>query len=283
MKLLAILTMLLVPMMAFGEDYYDEADDEAVMVAEEPEPSLIMECGATKGNTVGLTGVFNDCLRCHTLPNMLVDPADFDEGLPNAYPAKLIRDRGEIVPYLLITAINSDEVFELADYAINNGYKRVIIELFSGGGGVISAKRVIGYMDMMKNAGIIVESRCFGAAFSAAFVIFANGSIGHRYAGTSTMFMTHEMWSFSMFVIETPSDSEEKAEMMRLWQDILNTHLITRQNPDVLGPDGVKPLTKEWLNEVCYKRDHYLSGVDMRNLLGLADIFVQDEGYPAVK
>jgi len=55
-----------------------------------------------------------------------------------------------------------------------------IIELQSGGGGMMAIKRIKSYMDMFKAVGGTIETHVAGFAGSAAFVILVNGSKDYR-------------------------------------------------------------------------------------------------------
>ena len=142
--------------------------------------------------------------------------------------------------------------------------KRVVIEIFSPGGGVFHAQKIISLMDEFKSEGGVVETRSDGASFSAGFYIFAAGSRGHRMVYPYAELMWHEIQSLTGygFVIDTPSSSEEKARVLKHLQKGRNEWLATRGN-----------LTEEELDQKIRNREFWMTGKQAKDY-GFADGFI---------
>ena len=82
---------------------------------------------------------------------------------------------------------------------------------------MMEAWKIISLMDIAKRDGRIVETNVYGFAASGGFLIFASGSKGYRIASPRALLMWHEVWSFKMFSVETPSDKEEEAKTLRFF------------------------------------------------------------------
>jgi ATP-dependent protease ClpP protease subunit len=77
------------------------------------------------------------------------------------------------------------------DWAVATNQDKVIIEIHTTGGPVPELLRIVNYMDWAKRQGVIIETRVYGFALSAGFLIFVNGSKGHRLAHNDALFMIH--------------------------------------------------------------------------------------------
>ena len=110
--------------------------------------------------------------------------------------------------------------------------------------------------------GKIIETRCHGFAMSAGFLIFSSGSKGHRLVSQSAEFMWHELLTFKMFAIETPSSTEEQSRILRHLQDTGNEWLSSVSN-----------MTKEEIDDAIHKKEYWLRGSEMVEK-GFADGFL---------
>ncbi len=72
---------------------------------------------------------------------------------------------------------------------LDNREKTLTLYINSTGGDLYSAFALI---DIMKNSTHPVRTIGLGAVMSAAFLIFASGTQGERYAATNTSFMCHQ-------------------------------------------------------------------------------------------
>lgn len=198
------------------------------------------------------------CLKCHTQPDFKLREAKPDRALELPFGISLTD--GKL--YYVIETINADKVAELFQYMYwHDEFKNVVLEIQSPGGSLLDAWKIIGLMDQAKKRGITVETRCYGFAFSAGFLIFVNGQIDHRYVAPTAEFMHHELWTLSFMKLDTPSSKEDEAKTMRHLQDTIHDWLITR---------ATKPITKDELDNLVRHKDYWMNGKDMI-ALGFAD------------
>lgn len=219
------------------------ADHETSTEKDMEEPKSI--CPVTKISD-------NDkCLNCHVAPDF-----GLKEGNPERYldlPAgtKIIDGK----PYFKIEGIFSDYIQDFFNYVYwHPEYRHVVLEIHSPGGSLLDAWKIIGLMDQAKKRGIVVETRCYGFAASAGFIIFINGDFDFRYVNKTAEFMWHELWSLSFLKLETPSKKEDEAKVMRHLQDTVHNWLITR---------CTKSITKEEVDAWVRHKDYWLNGADM--------------------
>ena len=122
-------------------------------------------------------------------------------------------------------------------YLFRQGVRKIVMELDSPGGSLDVALRILGHMDMYKPA-IHFETRAYGQAASAAFIIFLNGD--ERYIGENAGYlMSHEV-SFGLQnpmlpKVPLPPDLEEERQIFQLWSDLYVT-----QKGSVLCVDEIK-------------------------------------------
>jgi ATP-dependent protease ClpP protease subunit len=200
----------------------------------------------------------NQCFYCHTKPNFKLIEALPDEGLKLPYGTAIL----DGTLHYTVRSIDSSGVQDFFDYVYRHPeYKHVVMEIFSPGGSLLGAWKIVGLMDQAKSRGITVETRCYGFAASAGFLIFVNGTIGHRMVNPMAEFMWHELWSFTFLKVETPSKKEDEAEVFRHLQDTGHNWLVTR---------CTKELTKEELDSWVRHKDKWMNGADMMEA-GFAD------------
>ena len=180
----------------------------------------------TKGGICPKTNIKGDrftCFECHSVPSMKLIEADPNEGLK--LPARYTKVRGNALYYNL-TSISDMDVENIFDYArTHDNIDKVVFDIFSPGGSVMRAWKIVGLMNQYKDSGGIVETRCFGYAASAGFLILASGSQGHRYAAETAELMWHEIQSFKQWDFSDTSKKEDEAAVLRHFQDVANNWL----------------------------------------------------------
>ena len=78
-------------------------------------------------------------------------------------------------------------------YCKRHGVDHLILEVQSPGGSLFEANKIMGLMKQWHVQGKIVETRCYGFALSAGFLVFASGTPGYRKAAGSAELMWHEL------------------------------------------------------------------------------------------
>ena len=162
-----------------------------------------------------ISGSVNDCLVCHTkTKSFRLKEPDPDEIY--RYPvSNMFLDEGQKprMGYLFIRSIDSGNVFQFFRYLTQHSIDYAVLELHSPGGNLLDAWRVVGLMIDWETSRPhrVVETRVYGFAASAGFLITISGTIGLRIASPVCELKWHELWTFKMFSISTPSSSEEEA------------------------------------------------------------------------
>ncbi len=85
----------------------------------------------------------------------------------------------------------------------------------SPGGSIYSLYSIMDTMDALKKAGITVETYCVGMAASAASVIMANGSQGHRYMTPRSTIMIHQPLSGTQGPVSNMERDLNRAKKMK--------------------------------------------------------------------
>lgn len=104
-------------------------------------------------------------------------------------------------------------------------WKKAVIDLNTGGGSLFDAMGMVSIFQEQQSKGKIIEIRGRGIIASAGLIILVSGSPGHRLLDPNSFIMFHEMWSIKFFAIETPSDKEQEALVMRQIQDRINKYI----------------------------------------------------------
>ena len=213
------------------------------------------------------TTMQRECLTCHIAGKMPGAKTRFPvkEAAPDVwrvYPTpsmQIIEDEG----YFFLTDIDSEAIKKFFNYLAQHQIKKAVIEMHSPGGALFDAQRIIGLMRYWQSQGIRIETRLFGAAFSAGFYIFTAGDV--RLVDEYADLMWHEIQTFSGFgfQIETPSDKEEAARVLRHLQDIRNDYLATRGK-----------LTKQEIDAKIARKEFWMSGKEAVEF-GFADEFIK--------
>ncbi len=198
------------------------------------------------------------CMKCHETRkvdgkyvNAIID--NVWQHLP--YNMKLITESGQQRLYYLLTSLDADDVFDAYEYAKKNGITSLVIEINSPGGSVVEAWRIIGLMKSYPN--IHTETRCFGMAASAGFIILQAGDT--RVVSPRSMMMIHELRTFSFFKMDTPAGSEHEAEIMKIWQGNINDFLAEKST-----------MTAEEISDKIQYENWWLIGNELL-ALGFAD------------
>ncbi len=219
---------------------------------EKPEVSI---CPKTKMD--------GSCMTCHVYPDMSLKEKKPDANRIFPYEVTMnITDEGKTA-VILITTIASNQVAKFFEYVVwHPEITKCIFEIMSPGGSLFDASRIVGFMEVWKKKGMIIETRVHGMAFSAGFVIFINGSKGYRFASEISQLMWHELITFAMFKISRPADIEEEAVILRHIQDTFCEYLSKRTK-----------LTKKQWKEKVYKKEFWCNA-EQAIKFGLSD------GYP---
>jgi len=209
----------------------------------------VQECPKTK--------MQEKCLFCHITPSF-----ELKEKAPDAsltYPNSSTKIIGK-VGYYYLTDISSVEVRAFFDYISWHDINHVVIEIQSPGGSLFDAWRIVGLMDYWKSKGYVIETRVYGFAASAGFLIFANGSNGHRFASSTCELMWHELTTFKLFDFAGPSDKEDEAKVLRHLQTTANEWLAARS----------KLTADEWDKRIR-KKEFWCNGKQAQTEYGLSD------------
>lgn len=95
--------------------------------------------------------------------------------------------------YFLTGELNEDSISDAAKWVIyhNLDVKPKLLQIYinSTGGDLY---QTFGLIDILKASPHTIQCIGLGAVMSAAFLIFASGDKGHRYAGKNTSFMCHQ-------------------------------------------------------------------------------------------
>lgn len=220
--------------------------------AEEMEQKPEMFCPKTKISD-------NDkCFECHAKPDFKLKEAAPDRLMNLPTGARYIE--GKL--YYIVDIMSADYIQRLFEYVRwHPEIRHVIMEVHSPGGSLLDAWKIIGLMSEAESQGIIVETRCYGFAASAGFLVFVGGTIGHRYCNPNAEFMHHELWTFRFFDLSSPSKKENEAEVLRHLQDTVHEWLVTR---------ATKPITKDQLDDLVKFKDYWMRGREVIEL-GFAD------------
>ena len=167
------------------------------------------------------------CLDCHTIPSFKLKEAPLGEGWDYPkYVSFIFKDKKPVTAVIRVSDIISDVVSVGLQYAERHGVKHVIIEVDSWGGGLFEGWRISGYIREYMKKGFEIESRCYGKAFSAGFLIFVTPD--KRLATRTAELMWHEAWMLEWQKISTKSSKEEELKVMRHLQDTANAFIASR-------------------------------------------------------
>ena len=212
-------------------------------------------CGETEQAPCPVTTISKSCFDCHVRGKAWPAVKETDPhrvyDYPNGSTKILVDEAGERYGHYLLKHIDSDDVQDFFEYVDRHNIKKVVIEAFSPGGSMVHAIKIVDLMRCFQAQGGIVETRCHGLAASAGFMVFVGGTKGHRYVAPYSLLMWHELISFKLFDISSPSDKEDEARVLRFFQNKGNEYLAGRSN-----------LSKEKLDELIHKKEFWMSGTE---------------------
>jgi ATP-dependent protease ClpP protease subunit len=208
------------------------------------------------------------CMDCHVMKVVNGKPVfglkEIDPHKQYNYPCYTFKFKDEQTAHVVLNDINDRTVSEVFEYLTRySNINKLIIEMHNPGGSMFGMWRIVSLMDQYKNSGRVIETQCQGFSASASFIIFVNGSKGHRFVAPESFHMWHEAMSFSMFDIKTASSTEEEAKIMRKFQDTAHHWLAKRSKVE-----------KTKFDELVAKREWWLTGNEMVEF-GLADGFIK--------
>ena len=261
--LFAILFAFIASLSAYAGDECKECEDKPLPpVAERFEKVIIVP----KGSDVACPATYQTsmCTSCHTNDWGL---KEIDPHLKYTYPnidTKIIDGIGHFKIDGPISGFHPDGFSEALEYFKRHDITHVVVLIDSPGGSLFSSWLVVGLMEEAKRDGVIIETRCYSMAMSGAFMIFAAGSDGYRLGSPTAEWMWHELISFEMFSIQSPSDKEEQARVLRHLQNTINSWIATRLDK-----------TKDEVDSLVHKKEWWLNGIEAKNV-GLVDRFTNE-------
>jgi len=204
------------------------------------------------------TQMADKCLYCHVAPSFKLKEADpnaiYDYpfvGANHKFHFQFDTNGKPIAAYFVMTDVDAFDLQKVMNYLDRHGVNRLIIELFTPGGSLMDAYKSVGLIRHWQSQGNIVETRCYGLAASAGFLIFASGTRGARFIAPQAELMWHELQTLTVFNVESPSDKEDEAKVLRHLQDGANSWLA-----EVSGK------TKKEIDELVYKKEFWINGIE---------------------
>ena len=162
------------------------------------------------------------------------------------YSMDIIRENGELVAYMIVGDINAGHFRDVSHYLYTHPeFKKLVVEIHSGGGSVMASWRIVGIIEEMRSRGIKIETRVYGMAASAGGIILIAGDIGSRFVSPHAEIMIHKLWTFSMFEVSDSDSAEDKANLLKHFQANINKFFEERTNLTA-KIINVKSLYKMW-------------------------------------
>ena len=201
-----------------------------------------------------------DCFTCHVAGDFRVKETAPDAHL--VYPVvnmKLLDGVG----YYFMTHVDSDLIKSFFSYLDLHKVKKAIIEIHSSGGPLFEGQRIAGLIRDWQGSGGKVTTKLYAKGFSAGFLVFVAGDV--RLIDKYGELMWHEIQSFEGFgfKVETPSDKEDAAKVLRHLQDVLHEYLATRCK-----------FSKEQIDKKVSKRQEWWMSGKQAVEFGFADEFI---------
>lgn len=137
-------------------------------------------------------------------------------------------------------------------YLRKHDVNRMIIDISSPGGSVFAGWKTKEIIDYWQHQGFDVTTQVRSIAASAAFTIFC--AADERLISPTAELMQHELWTFSFMSLDTPSDSEHKAKILRHIQETITVWLASRAG-----------VTKDALSEKIKKKEYWTNGVQAKH------------------
>jgi len=208
-----------------------------------------------------ITKIDKNCMDCHA---MLLDEnntpyfglkevkKDFYYRYPN--PKTAIKEvNGIKTGHYFLTDINDGAFRDAVDFFYLHDIKKIIIEIHSPGGSLFDAWRIIGMIDEAMSNNIDIETRLYGFAASAGFLIFMAGT--DRIVSPTAECMWHELMTGEFLAIKTPSDKEDEAKILRHLQNVANEFIANKSKMD-----------KDTLDAKIRKKEFWISGKEAFDL-----------------
>jgi len=204
----------------------------------------------------GLRADVKGCFTCH------YDPRDFKKvrkvslEIPRMYPAgsnmKLSAD-GKTVTCLVyeVNKVQWDIIrwtMEGKDY---ENVERIVLEIASVGGSLFDAIHICSILEELKSKNIIVETRVYGFAYSAAFLLAVSGTKGERYVSPIAQLMWHEISQSSQAQQISSSMIAAQANLMARFQKQANSIVVENSK---ISQEKLEKLLREkgkeslWIN-----------------------------------
>ena len=198
-----------------------------------------------------------DCLHCHAVVQgadgkygFAVKELDPFEALdPPIDTTWDIVDGEMALRFSLDGAVDSASFHRCVRYAKRHPtVKRLIIDIYSPGGSLMGAWKIIAEMNELREKGWVVETRCYGFAASAGFLILANGKPAKAAKNAELMWHEVQQWKVIFgYDVTTPSDSAKRAKILRHFQDNSNAFLAERSGVDKKVIDEKIEFSEWWL------------------------------------
>lgn len=138
-------------------------------------------------------------------------------------------------------------------YLRRHDVNRMVIDIDSPGGSVFAGWKTKEVIDYYQKNGFDVVTQVRSIAASAAFTIFCAADT--RLISPTAELMQHELWTFSFLSLDTPSDSEHKAKILRHIQETITVWLASRAG-----------MTKEELSDKIKKKEYWLNGAQAKRM-----------------
>lgn len=194
-----------------------------------------------------------DCFKCHIQGDFSVkETIDNDKYVyPNKFMERKVINDEEVMVFFL-SDIPWNELRDCFTYMENNGLKKIIIEIHSGGGGIYDALRNKNIIEHYRNKGFVIETHMYGLAASAGLFLFLTGDT--QLISPGALGMWHEIQSFSVsFGISikrsTPSSSEEEARIMRWLNNVMQAYIAERTNLTIEELDKQVKNRELWITD----------------------------------
>lgn len=192
------------------------------------------------------------CLNCHVRGNFKVreTPLDAVFEYPNRN-TKIRSQIGETYGYFYLEEIDASEFRETLDYFYSYNFKKMVVDIQSPGGSLFCAWRIKGMIDEAISRGITVQTRLYGIAASAGFLIFCAGN--ERVVTPTAEGMWHEISVGEWLTVKTPSDKEDEALVLRHLQTTANEWMASKASK----------ITKNDLDRKTRKKEFWINGKEM--------------------
>ena len=195
------------------------------------------------------------CYDCHALRRVdskwkwtIKTPEQADPKEMYRFPSYVQIVNGEAQGYFEMDGwVNAAQFKVFTEYVYESGFKKVLVDISSGGGSLIAGWEICSMIEEMKNKGIHVTTQVRAYCASAAFLVMVSGET--RLVEPTAYLMTHELWTLAWLKLETPSSKEDEAITMRMFQDAIHEWLAERSG-----------VTKKELDKKVRHKDWWMSG-----------------------